>query len=100
MATLRDVPLRLRVRGALEVVTSDAGLDIPARYAIVAMAIWPDAVATPAAAPADLPYPQRWPAEVRLAAVAAYQAGATARAVGERFGVPAPTVKDWVRRLR
>jgi hypothetical protein len=100
-ATLADVPLQTRVRGALEVVTSDAGLDIPARYAVVAMAIWPDAIETPGLAPAELPYPQRYPAAVRAAAVAAYEAGAVSHAaVGERFGVPAATVKDWVRRGR
>jgi hypothetical protein len=71
VATLADVPLRVRVRGALEVVTSDAGLDIAGRYAIVAAAIWPEPVETPSAVLAELRYPQQWPAEVRATAVAA-----------------------------
>ncbi len=97
VATLADVPLAVRVRGALAVVTSELGLDVAGRYAIVAAAIWPDPVATPT----EVARPKRWPSEVRISAVAAYQAGGASYAVvGERFGVPAATVKDWVKRGR
>lgn len=99
MVTLADVPLRLRVRGALEVVMSDAGLSIPARYAVVAAALWPDAVDVP-----SFSQPRRlrkgWPAEVRGLAVELRAAGLSEADVSRRLGVPRPTIRDWVRQTR
>ena len=97
MATLRGVPLRVRVRGALEVVASDAGLSIAARHAIVAAAIWPDAVDVPTVS--QLRRLQKgWPAEVRRLAVELRAASLSEADVPRRLGIPRPTIRDWVRR--
>lgn len=98
MATLADVDLGQRIRAVHAVIRGEAGLSVEQRGELLAAAIWPAPVDGPAGGRAGR---RGYPPEVRQAVVAAYRAGAASYvAVGERLGVPAPTVKDWVRRGR
>jgi hypothetical protein len=103
VATLVDVPIDVRVGGALETIISGAVAELAARYAVLAVALWPPAEVNVPACVVPVVRVERvgkcWPAEVRVAAVAAYRAGGGSYAVvGLRWGVPGTTVKDWVRR--
>jgi plasmid stability protein len=97
VTTLTDVDLELRVRAAREVIHGERGLSVIERCEILAAALWPAPVRVPEAARTR----RAWPVELRQEAVAAYLSGAgSALMVARRFGVPAPTLKNWVRRAR
>jgi hypothetical protein len=102
LSLLGDVPLEVRVGGALDAILSGAVHELAERYAVLAIALWPPDVAVSGeiAEPARARGAKnRWPADVRTAAVAAYGTGAGSyTAVGLQWGVPGTTVKDWVRR--
>lgn len=97
VATLADVPLDVRVQGALDAILSGAVAELAERYAVLAVALWPPDVHVPGVTQPHGPK-HPWPTELRTAAVTAYQAGeGSFKLIAGRFDVPRTTLTMWVR---